>query len=222
MTTRVMKKKPLSVERILSITGVIISLVALYFSWEANRIAEQQIKAKVIAVSSSYAGASEREFSITNGLGHDFTCTHKLRLSNLGGASASLIRWTATLFYKGESVRLSGEQPYSLDSKDMNDYIKSFLVDFVQPETRSGQNNEQTFPIQVPAYSTVEVYIRARFSVWRDVSFFYPPYDYYAFLEPGQDYTGLSPVEISVSFITSTGQEVAESPRALCLYMQPR
>ena len=211
--------KILSIDRILSVAGVVIALIALYFSWEANRIAEQQIRAKVIAVSSSYTGASERNFVITNGIGHDFTCTHKLRLSNLGGAPASLVKWKATLHYLDNSVSLTGEQPYSLDSVDMNDYIKSFLIDFV---TRDTQNNEQTFPIQVPAYSTVEVYVRARFSVWQDVSFFYPPYDYYAFLEPGAEYTGLNPVEVSLSFITSANQEVAESARALCIYMKPR
>ena len=117
--------KILSIDRILSVAGVVIALIALYFSWEANRIAEQQIRAKVIAVSSSYTGASERNFVITNGIGHDFTCTHKLRLSNLGGAPASLVKWKATLHYLDNSVSLTGEQPYSLDSVDMNDYIKS-------------------------------------------------------------------------------------------------
>ncbi len=211
----------ITLEHLLGITSTLLSLIALFFSWQATQIAKQQAQANVIPVSSSYVGGSAEQFNATNGVGYSFTCTQKLRLSNLGGAGASLVKWQANLYYQDRIATLQGEQPYPLDSVNMDDEIQSFLIEFVDLSKEYSQSTaSQTFPIQIAPYSTVEVWVKARFSVWRNTSYFYPPYDYYAFLEKGANYSDLIPAEVSIQFTTSTNQQVIESPRALCVFMK--
>jgi hypothetical protein len=212
-------KVNLDFEKLLVIASAIVSLVALYFAWQANLIARQQITSNVVPISSSYLWASEKAFNMVSGIGHDFECIQKLRLSNLGGAPASLVKWKANLYYHGESASLTGEQPYSLDSVHLNSEVRSFLIEFLDPDDKGNQPIEEPFPIQIPAYSTVDVRVKARFTMLHDVSFFYPPYDLYA-TEKLADTLVLDAAEVSLSFAAANKQEVSESPRAFCVDMR--
>ena len=212
-------KKTFFVENFLSITGIIVSSVALFFAWRANQIALQQINSNVVALTSSYKWASYEQFNIESGFGYEFNCTQKLRLSNLGGAPASIVKWNAHLYYLDNTLELNGEQPYTLDPVNLNEEIRSFAIEFV--DKYEDQSNDDNFPIHIPPYSTDDVYVTARVIIWRDVDFFNPPYDYYEFVENGVEYMGLDPIEVSMSFVTSSGQLVQESPRALCIYIKP-
>ncbi len=215
------KNKPITLERLLSILGIAVSLIALYFSWQANRIAEEQTRSNVLAISLSYLGAAQ-EHNFGNAV-RIFGCTEKLRLANIGGAPASLVKWQANLYYNGQFTSLVGEQPYSLNSANLNNQITSFMISFMDSDTEySPAELKQTFPIQIPPYSVVEVLVKANITVAGDTNFFYPPYDYYAFVEQGEENYGLDPVEITLGFTTSVNQEVSESPRAICIYMRPK
>ncbi len=212
-------KKPLSLEMILGLLGVVVSAVALFFSWQANQIASKQITDNVMSPSASYTWAMYDQDKSQSGH-HYFVCDQRIRLSNLGGAGTSVIKYDAFLSYKEKEVRVSGEQEYPLTSGN-GDIFSGFQITFVGDYQKNNIGNS-LFPVQIPPYSTVDVWTRASFIVEKVLAsgdYFYPPYDYYQFLQPGAEYSGLYPVEISYIFTMASGK-TASTPKALCIFLK--
>lgn len=212
--------KPFSIERLFSLVSIVASMIALFFAWQANKIASKQITDHVISPSASYAWAIYEQDKSQPGH-HYFVCDQRIRLSNLGGAGASIVKYDAIMSFKGISVTVSGEQEYPLTSGN-NDIISGFEITFVDGDYLQTDIREPLFPIQIPQYSTIDVWTRASFTVDKILAsgdYFYPPYDYYQFLQPGAEYGGLNPVEISFTFTTVSGKTFS-TPNALCIFLK--
>lgn len=212
-------KKPFSLEMLFGLVGVIVSVVALFFSWQANQIASKQITDNVISPSASYTWAMYDQEKSQPGH-HYFVCDQRIRLSNLGGAGTSVIKYEALLSYKDAEVKVSGEQEYPLTS-GMGDIFSGFEIMFVD-DYKKNDTGEPLFPVQIPPYSTVDIWVRASFTIEKVLAsgdYFYPPYDFYQFLQPGAEYSGLYPVEVSYIFTMASGK-TASTPKALCIFLK--
>jgi len=212
-------KKPLSPEMFFGMVSVVVSAVALFFSWQANQIASKQITDNVMSPSISYTWAMYEQDKSQPGHRH-FVCDQRIRLSNLGGASASVIKYDAFLSYKEIEVKVSGEQEYPLTS-GKSDIFSGFEITFVDDYQQNG-TGKSLFPVQIPPYSTVDIWTRASFTIDRVLvsgDYFYPPYDFYQFLQPGAEYSGLYPVEVSYIFTMASGKTVT-TPKALCIFLK--
>jgi hypothetical protein len=196
-----------------------MSAVALFFSWQANQIASKQITDNVMSPSASYTWAMYEQDKSQSGH-HHFVCDQRIRLSNLGGAGTSVIRYDAFLNYKETEVKVSGEQEYPLTS-GKGDIFSGLEITFVS-DYKQNDTEKSLFPVQIPPYSTVDVWTRASFTIDKVLAsgdYFYPPYDFYQFLQSGAEYSGLYPVEVSYIFTMASGKTVT-TPKALCIFLK--
>ncbi|MEM4203975.1 MAG: hypothetical protein QXS54_07900 [Candidatus Methanomethylicaceae archaeon] len=218
--TGAVRKSSWTIEKLVSVFSVVISAIALYFSWQANQIASKQITDHVISPSISYTWAMYMTEASRPPTYHSFVCDQRIRLSNVGGAGTSIVRYTAILSYRDITVEVSGEQDYALTTGS-NDIFSSFKIDFIN-DYRQQNSTERLFPIDLPPYSTTDIWTRASFIIQKYLTsgdYFYPPYDFYQFLQPGAEYGGLYPVEISYTFTTASNKRVSTST-ALCIFLK--
>lgn len=204
----------------IDVLALAVGVVALFFSWQANQIASRQVTDQVIPISSNYSWATYKQTTATY---YDFSCVQRTRLSNLGGAGTSIVRYEATVYFKGVSTSVAGEQAYPMATAKLGDVLTGFRVEFVDKDTLEPNSKEPLFPVTVASFSTVDVWTRESFAITTTLTsgdFFYPPYDYYSFLQPGSKYGDLSPVEISFAFKTASGKTVAATPKALCIFLK--
>jgi len=211
----------IKLERFIGVIGIVLSLIALFFSWQANQIASQQIKDNVFSPSSIYEWATyEQEHSSVNS--QDFVCIQRTRLSNLGGANSTIIKYDSTLYFKGKSATVSGEQEYVQNTAQLENFISGFRVEFVDGKTLETNSSGGLFPVAIPSNSTVDIWTKVKFAInanLESIEYFYPPYDYYSFLEQGAKYHDFSPMEISFTFTTASGKTVI-TPKALCIFVK--
>jgi len=211
--------KGLRLEGYIGLIGFILSLVALYFSWQANQISSQQINDNVFSPSSSLEWASYQQEKTAIDYPY-YECVQRTRLANLGGANSTVIKYDVTLYFKGKSTTVSGEQERTLRTAGLENIISRFYVSFVDGEKFEVDEANRLFPIVIPAYSTVDIWTRIWFTKNADYptdDIFYPPYDYYQFEEPGAKLGEFSPIEVSYTFTTASGKTFV-TPRALCMF----
>ena len=220
---------------VISISGVVISIIALILSFQANRIAKESnsiaiLEQTPLLVVLDSQKSTSFNFSYSPGR---VACSHILRVVNMGGAKASIVEITADINYKDNKVTVDqiGDAPY-LPKKNLTDALTNlrlFIFSNANPYVRelgSSPNDKdlQDFPIEIEPRSVVNIYIEIDLLVDGDA---------YALETPSRDnpndvfnykpeaLVGFDPIDVTYHLVPAIGQSVmAES--ISCVYAQKR
>ena len=177
----------ITVELWLSILSFIIASVAIYFSWQANQIANtenelisQQITDQlVISEVSQYGGNVLSKITpetLDGGValypdGENYAyCSHKIRLSNNGGSSASILNFSVRASYLEETAFLDGygeaaafrNPDHPLHSVPFENFQSVLIAEKMlesHPLDQSWIDNPNTgidFPLSIQPYSSAD------------------------------------------------------------------
>ncbi len=232
------KRKPKKnnvLQWVISIGGIVISLIALFLSFQANRIAKESNNIAVlertpqIVVLDSQKSTSFN-FSYSPGRA---ACYHVLRVVNMGGAKASIVEITADINYKRNKITVDqiGDAPY-LPKKNLTNTLSDFrlfIFSNTNPYVRelgSSPNKDdlQEFPIEIGAQSVVNIYLEIDLLVDKE---------FYALETPNRDNPNdvftyapealkdFDPIEVTFHLMPAIGQS-AMSESISCIYAQER
>lgn len=226
----------LNVERIISIAALIIGFLALYFAWDANRVAREaneisfrQATPKVIPLSVEYSvGAfTEKE----NGE-RWISCATTIRLSNVGGASTDIVEQETTVYLDGLQQAVSSTGAYAYAEQPLNESVGSLEVVFIErgvvkgliQDAMSQENVDRSaqlsFPVRIDAYATIELFPRISFTVDSSRSTWDPMKNNpQAFMYDPKLIEDHAPVDVVYTFKLATGQ-IVTSPRTTCFYIK--
>ncbi len=229
-------KTGLNVERIVSIIALIVGLFALYFSWDANRVAREaneislrQVTPKVIPLSVEYASGAfvEKE----NGK-RWISCATIVRLSNVGGASTDIVEQEATVYFDGLQQAVSSTGAYAYAKQPLADAIGNLDVVFIErgvvkgliQDTMSQENidtsTQLAFPVRIDAFATIELFPRISLMVDSSRSTWDPmKNDPQSFMYDPKVIEGHMPLDVVYTFKLASGQ-IVTSPRTTCFYIK--
>lgn len=211
-----------NLDKWLSIITVVMSIIALFFSWQANRLATQQATAQVVALDSIWNGGGYRQTETDQ----KATCKHIFRLTNLGGAPTAITGYKLIISFGqneiiSESSFASRALPEELTPQinSFEIYLFSSDIQIDVPELLDSQGVLElpypiepydTFDIQTAVNFTYEAVLSLESPSRNDPRYFY--YDPMALKE----YT---PMLLTYTFKTSTGKEIS-SPSVACWYIK--
>ena len=227
------EKSNLSWDRVLNIVALTAGIVALFFSWQANQIAReaneiafQQVNAQVAILASEFNGGG---FSYNDQEGHyEVRCGQIIRVSNLGGASTSIVSYDAGVYYKGAELLTSSERPFAYPTETLATQMHDFQFVFVKqlalrdlPDTTWVTDEYYLpFPVQIGSFTSIDIHSVLSFLLdgVRQTGEIDVPYREYELDKPQSKYD-LSPIEVAYTLRTDSGQ-VLKTARILCLYLK--
>lgn len=232
-TTNSSEKGSIDIDRLLGMVTVVISIVALLLSIQANRIAAGQASENVVVLSSKMRGTGQ--LSDETGL-NMFVCRHAITVFNFGGVSTSLIDWSAKIRFEEEEIHIDAATPL-FDTPSLDGRMHGFSVNFTDGKAldryrvKAGDGTigldtpvfrEATFPLEreVEARSLSTIYTEIPYTLdgvysWDEMEIPTRLSEY----ENPQSLYGLSPVEVSYEFTTASGN-VVSSPYTPCFYLK--
>lgn len=231
-------RQPFSLERILALAGLATGLIALFFSWQANKLANESNKLAERQTTPQLEVLWIRN-NWTDRITGNMTqvgCDHMIRLYNPGGAPATITGHTAELHYRGYVLRFGSVKVVAAVRHDLIpntvNLAESYLL---TPEDEAKQRNSEepppqfqffslydplTLPIQLEAFTAWDVVNRVVLSLdalldSKDFTYGDPSYNNY---DPNilENY---APVELSITFVLASGQSVT-TPVVTCLYLE--
>lgn len=215
-------KGKVNIEKWLGIITVAISIVALFFSWQSNRLSSQQANAQVIILDAAWNGGGYR--ATQNG--QDATCKHIFRLTNLGGTSTALTSYKVKISFEQNELEFENSFPRIAKPDKLIPQIGNFeiylLISTSQIDIPNLLDNKDVLEIPHPIepYSTFDIQTAVNFSYDGIGNFESPRYN-----EPKSYYfdpsklEGYTPIMLSYIFKTATGQEI-KSPAVGCWYVK--
>jgi hypothetical protein len=225
-----------SIELIVGMCGVILGLVSLFFAWQANQIAREtnsimsrQITDDVVVLKMDTMG-SANTYAPPEFPEYRYGCTVRARIANQGGAATAIVKYAATLFYNGKATKAASADDFS------SEHILSAEVPFAGKEIETniniwlgGQEHElnpdSPMPITIAPFSAIDVETEVILST-KDLKA-----DTYVGSIIGdanvkgqiQDgiASGYSPLEVDITYFTSSGKQVSSPNRAACFLIKP-
>jgi len=215
--------------------GIVISIIALILSLQANSIAKESNRIAILEQTPQLVVLDSQKlssfnFSYSPGRA---ACFHILRVVNMGGAKASIVGITADINYKDDKVTVDqiGDAIY-LPKKNLTDTLNDlrlFVFSDTHPygrELGSSPNSTdlQKFPIEIEPRSVVNIYIEIDLLVDGDT---------YALETPNRDnpndvfsykpeaLVGYDPIEATYHIIPAIGQSVITESLS-CVYAKER
>ena len=218
--------------------GLITAIIALLFSWDANRIAREanSINAKLVnPLISILDFQNVLSFLVTRPEtatkpGSHIYCIYKVEMTNSGGASTAIVSKVASVMFNGKGFSVSGDTiAYSNRAEDtLNDYFSSFDVlttkdssPYWESTSENAKQQQAEFPYQLDSFKTAVFY--------EQVSFVFKPNPT---IEAGDFYTtdDLSyggsqltkahhELQIEIVYTLSNGERVSTPPET-CGYLK--
>jgi hypothetical protein len=212
------KIKKGDVEILLASVAVAISVFALYFSWQANEIAKQQIVPKVVLISAVSYG-----ITIDHGVDDNrISCNQVIRVSNLGGAGTSISSYQVDFYFGAKKASFDSLFPYIglNDTKevDLSPRMGDFEIYLLRGDADVNspivlKDNELPIPFNMEAYTTYEIKGTFSFTLFGKLPDFSGP-EYFTF-----NPEILKPLLVAYTFITPSGQRVT-TPPVVCMYFK--
>lgn len=181
-------------DRLLSILAFLTGLTALYFSWEANRIARENSTPSVVVLLTSHDPTGFIETISINAVqlseADTVMCTSRIRLSNSGGASTALTNYTliASSIDTGELISYTATDSVAFAPAPKTRPLSNMVAYLVRPESRDVELAEQFWggtssipgsgikteyllpmPAPLPAESTLDLHVRSVFTFDRRI-----------------------------------------------------
>ena len=220
-------KPKLSLSTLLAIISTLTAVAALIFSWQANVISSKQATPKVVLLSADLNGVGT--FPTGAADGGAIGCAQLIRLANLGGTATSITNFGVQVRYKDSQFHATSNRNALVYEGSVDPRLAGFKFGLVKPDSiQHIEDSEFTdpseytdFPIQVSAYSTVEInsfaqtYSQGNSFQIGDLEAPYGPEQEQHPVSPH----GLPPLEISYSFTTADGQ-VVTTPFMICFWMK--
>lgn len=222
----------LKVDRIISVVAVFISAIALVIAFQSNRIASRQASPEIAIVELSEVESGESPISVERWK-RDYSCKHRLRLTNLGGAATAIVGYQVNVFYDGRSsVSPQSGDNHAQAQLDLIEglqlYGSRFIakdapvdVEFV-PEAIMLEEIYPSLPIGLEAYNTVDLMTVSMFRADTRYVDLLSSVDYYEDLANDFLYwswnpvdEGYKPIEYSYTLYLATDQALS-TPRATC------
>jgi len=218
--------------------GLITAIIALLFSWDANRIAREanSINAKLVNPIISILDFQNvlsfrvtRPETATMPVSHIY-CIYKVEMTNLGGASTAIVSKVVNVMFNGKGFPVSGDTiAYSSQAEDsLNDYFSSFDVlttkdslPYWESTSENAEQKQAEFPYHLDSFTTAVLY--------EQVSFVFKPSPT---IEPGDFYTtddliyrksqltnSHHELQIEIIYTLSNGEQVS-TPSGICGYLK--
>lgn len=214
-------KKP---EIWISLLALLVGIIALILSWQANRISLQAISPNIVVLDTNRGGSGSKPMSGC----YRIWCITSVRLVNLGGAPTSIVSYTATYSYLDSKVTYEGtgwetiygvyipSQAQSITSR----FIKSSLVSEyankpIDPGYHMGDDYlsfppyRESLPLKISEYEVVDIAILNWFTTDLGEGDF----------SAGNPDGSFFPLEIIYEFELSNGK-VIKIPKSTCVYMK--
>lgn len=228
--------QPIPLERILALVGIATGLIALFFSWQANRItsdanklAERQTtpQLEVLWIRQNWTD------KIT-GNATQAGCDNMIRLYNPGSAPATITGHITELNYRGYKLSLGSVKTFAGARHDLIPNTVNLADSYLltpEDEAKERNGNDPQFeffslfdpislPIQLEAFSAKDLVSRVVLTLGaildsKDHTFGDPNYANYdpTLLE------NYAPIDLSVTFVLASG-ELVTTPKVVCLYLQ--
>jgi hypothetical protein len=225
-------------EKVVSIVALVVAILAVVFSWqansiarEANELANRQVSDQIVVLSSLPGSAYFKPGSQNANLAG---CENDIRLANLGGAPTQIVGIRARLYF--EEVEYEIESTGSLAPEALpytENVISPILGDFsvyvMASDGYRGPLMDERFintdellaiPYQVDAFTTLDLTNRIFLSV--DESAHWTPHtssNVQTLVDSPQLIESMSPLEILVAYKLASGNEVL-APRFTCFYLE--
>jgi hypothetical protein len=144
----------------ISILALITGVAALLFSWQANQIAKQQITSEMAILDivnvppliDVYLAAIDVDDRMVSSHG---SCTQRIRLTNLGGAPASLIGYKAEVSFEDKRNILVSRKSTKIQGSEL--FAPVFNA-FELVITNDDSTDEWTsLPVKIDAYETLDI-----------------------------------------------------------------
>lgn len=232
---------PNQLDRILAIAAFVAGVVALYFSWQANQIAneanelsQQQITERVSVVSIARNGGVD----VLNQQGDRVVgCDIDVVLANLGGASTQIIGLSGTVLLEGTEELSATSQQSSYAStaytlfQSASSPIRGGEFHALASDGYAGQvlsevfldlGNRLNFPFQIDAFGSAN--ITNRIILTADPQFTYRT-DLIT-LASGEQITSFDnnenrkPVAVTVTYELASGRTLT-TPSQVCFFIDP-
>lgn len=230
-------------ENVISLSALIAALIALFFSWQANQIAEKanelsqrQLTDQVTIVSILRGGA----VNVLNEEGdHTVGCDIDVFLANLGGAPTQIISLSGVVLLDGVEYQRASSVHTAYASTAHTGYNSSSspireaeihalasdgYLGHDLPEEFLSLERRLNFPFQVDSFGSVNITNRVILAV--DPQFTYRT-DIIT-LESGEQITSFdndsvnrSSVAVGVTYLLASGREVTVPPQ-VCFFIEPQ
>ncbi|MBI5839591.1 MAG: hypothetical protein HZB19_05760 [Chloroflexi bacterium] len=213
-------------ERWISIITVGASIIALFFSWQANKRASQQATPQILVLDTTWNGGGYHSIES----GQQATCKHIVRLTNLGGISTAITGYRVGIFLQQNEISnaLEFESSFSTIIKPdrLTPNIRNFeiylLLNTSQVDVPNPFDNKDVLelPYRIEPYSTFDIQTAVNFSYDANLKLESPRYN-----DPGSSYyapsvlEGYTPITLVYVFETANGQ-VIMSPTVACWYIK--
>lgn len=219
--------------RVLSISALVIGLFSLYFAWKANEISSQSIKPIVTILDVGTIGSVYPQGGGVQHTDGNFTyvspgvyCIYAIRITNLGGASTAIIGKTLKIFFKGAEYKVNSDFEIANENLD-NEFFGHFRSETITYEAMVSLNRYNdlktddfiSYPHELANYKTEDLYERVLFD-WKK------PSDFLDFLSVGMTEHGgfeltpeFFPLDISFEYKLSNG-DIASTPPSTCVFIK--
>lgn len=206
----------------ISLVTVAASIIALFFSWQANTLASQQATAQIIVVDTAWNGGGYR--STENG--QQATCKHMIRLINLGGVPTAITGYKVKISFGQNELEFENSFPRIVKPDKLTPQIGNFEV-FLLLETSQvdipnllDNKNVLELPHQIEPYGTFDIQTAVNFSYDVRLTLESPRYNEPEsfFFDPSK-LESFIPMMLSYFFQTATGQEI-KIPAVACWYIK--
>lgn len=209
------------IETWVSIITACVSVIALFFSWQANRIASKQASSQVVVLDATWNGGGSHQVENNQ----QATCVHLFRLSNLGGVSTSLVGYKVRIAFRDSRLEFRSSFPILVKPDDLTPSIRDFEIYFFPASTSIDFPTPLTtgllqFPRKIEPYETFDIQTAVNFQYDSSLSLesarYNEPKSYWYRPEILEGYT---PVLLQYTFEMSSGQEVV-APNVVCWYIK--
>jgi len=193
---------------------LIVAVIALAFSWQANSIARQQVASNISIVNT---WPMERHTYIDQQKIYA-TCTEKMRIQNRGGAPAAILGYDIFFSVGGDVGTLTPDEQGEGKVRPMVGYGEQgkqiwLLEALVLDENTTVPNDilipveAVPFPIEIAAFGTVDIKVTTRWVIS-------PLFHLKRYSEEGYE-----PLIINYRFSMTSG-EIVTAPNIICWYVQ--
>lgn len=199
-----------------------VSVVALFFSWQANKIASQQSTAQVVVLNTSWNGGGYRQIDSRM----KATCKHIVRITNLGGVATAISGYRVKISFGQETLNYESSFPIIVKPNDISPQIRDFEILLMSRDAQadfpdvSNPQDVLSLPFKLEPYTTYDIQVAVSFfydgNLYLESSKYNEPDSYYY---APQILEGFTPLQIMYTFITASGQSTSSSPVA-CWYIK--
>lgn len=216
-------------DRILNLLALIAAVIAVGLSSNANRIALEQVPARVVILGIAYDGGAYGNFSESS----QATCVFNISVANLGQRRDEILGYEAFVYYRDNLVHLENldsRTSYAVTVEDIAPAItnlQSVIVQYDAPTPfvlhmeEKGARYWRELPIPLEVGETVDI----PFTVVLDYDEELIQLDSPIHLDPRSDRQSLEllqgrfPMNIAFSFRLASGESVT-SPNEECWYVR--